>query len=573
MGRPTLNDGGIEAYSKSRLPGDLAANASAAADGDNSTVWQPGFGSQYQEGDWLEYDLARPVTFGDLTLAIVADHRHSVPTSVTVSTENGSRAVELPHVADQGSAGSVVTVPLSFPALAGRDIRITVTGVRQESTTNFYAPTPVALPLGIAEVGIPGVTAAAVPPALPGSCQSNLITIDARPVSVRIAGPAATALDGGEVSLVPCGPDAAGITLGPGDHVVQTALGHSTATGWEIDDLTLDSAAGGAPEATAATAAVSSGPVALPATQPGPAPDVSVIAESDTRQNLSVSGARGPFELVLGESSNAGWTARASSGATGKSVDLGKPQLVDGFANGWQVTRADLRQLGVAQGATFDVSVDWTPQSWVWVALVISGAALFLCVLLAVVGKRQRMWLARRFGLFLEGVLGHVFKRPKHSAHRAAGGVIEGGSTEDGPEESEIISTDPIAPVLASPINDVGRRPRVWIVLIVSVLTGLVVGAVTTPAAGAVALGVAAAAIFFRRARGLATLAAVGFIVAAGANVVSGQVTHALPESSNWPAAFRTAGWLTWFAVVSLGVDAVVTSARRRRPKRAPERP
>ena len=58
---------------------------------------------------------------------------------------------------------------------------------------------------------------------------------------------------GGEAQLVPCGPDAKGITLSAGPHVVETAVGHNppcasaptTCTGWNIDQLALDSAPGG----------------------------------------------------------------------------------------------------------------------------------------------------------------------------------------------------------------------------------------------------------------------------------------------------------------------------------------
>ena len=82
---------------------------------------------------------------------------------------------------------------------------------------------------------------------------SNLLTIDGQPIDVAVVGSTQHALDGGEVQLVPCGPDAKGITLSAGPHVVQTAAGHNppcantptTCTGWNIDQLALDSAAGG----------------------------------------------------------------------------------------------------------------------------------------------------------------------------------------------------------------------------------------------------------------------------------------------------------------------------------------
>ena len=59
-----------------------------------------------------------------------------------------------------------------------------------------------------------------------------------------------------------------------------------------------------------------------------------------------MTGATQPFELVLGESVNKGWKAVAQPApgapAGSHAVDLGTSQLIDGFANGWHVTAADL---------------------------------------------------------------------------------------------------------------------------------------------------------------------------------------------------------------------------------------
>ncbi len=79
---------------------------------------------------------------------------------------------------------------------------------------------------------------------------------------------------------MPCGPDASGITLGAGPHIVQTTAGHNppcastpaTCTGWNIDQLALDSAAGGG--AGPAVFPTSAGTPQLAATQPGPSASV-----------------------------------------------------------------------------------------------------------------------------------------------------------------------------------------------------------------------------------------------------------------------------------------------------------
>jgi len=394
VGRPGSAGTGIVAFSEGRMPGDLRSGAAAALDGNPATAWQPGWGAAHQKGQWLQYDLPKAITFDHLNLRIVADGRHSVPTSITVATERGRRSITLPPVADARTPGATVSVPVTFPALTGNQVRLTVTGVRLEDTTNYYAESPIALPLGIAEVGIPNLVIPPVPASIPTACRSNLLAIDGHPVSVEITGATQTALDNGDLSLHGCGADARGIPLAAGPHILQTVSGHDPAQpkasqGWDIDQVVLDSAPGGAaaPDAPAGQ---------LPATQPGPAPTVTVTDQGTVSQKLAVTGATAPFELVLGQSVNAGWRALADPGpgapAGAHPIDLGRSQLVDGFANGWPVTPAQLAVLGT----TFTVTMTWSPQSEVWLALGVSAVAVALCLALAVLPRRWLAVLPRR---------------------------------------------------------------------------------------------------------------------------------------------------------------------------------
>ena len=86
---------------------------------------------------------------------------------MTVTADNQSTNVALPPLADSPVPGSVVNVPVSFPALTGANIRITVDTARLENTPNYYSQQPIAMPLGIAEVGIPGLHAAPLPEDIP----------------------------------------------------------------------------------------------------------------------------------------------------------------------------------------------------------------------------------------------------------------------------------------------------------------------------------------------------------------------------------------------------------------------
>ncbi|MGO9456907.1 MAG: alpha-(1-_3)-arabinofuranosyltransferase family protein [Acidimicrobiales bacterium] len=569
---------GVVAFSKGRLPGDLRSGAVAAIDGDPTTAWQPGFGAAHQAGDWLEYNLARPITFDNMNLEVVADGRHSVPTAITVTAtqptgHSASRHLTLPPITDGTSAGATTTVPLAFPALSGTHIRVTVTGVRLEYTTNYTVTKPTALPLGIAELGIPGLGAPAFPAALPGTCQSNLLSIDGRPVTTAVVGATSTALDGGEMPLVLCGADARGITLTAGSHVLESQLAHTPAhpstvsceaaddcRGWNVDQLTLDSAPGGGPEPATALGQAP-GPVA------GPAPVVTTTHQGTSTAAVTVTGATAPFELVMGQSVNAGWHAVAhpvaGAPSTARSVDLGSPELVDSFANGWPVGAGDLAAVGaVGPGGThrFDVTFTWAPQKEVWVALAVSATAIAFCV---VAGFLWGPWrrLRRRWR-----------SAGKHGRHAKGQPPAEPGAASEPPPALDPVSADD-APSPALPFANWARRPAWWAVAVAALVAGGVGAAISSPLVG-VAAGVAVAAgLVVVQVRAVTAAVGVGLLAAGGAMVVANQAFHPLPESSNWPMAHQSSAVLVLMAVVFLGADAVieagrrVAARRRRRPR------
>ncbi|OWY59399.1 hypothetical protein B7486_74780, partial [cyanobacterium TDX16] len=73
-----------------------------------------------------------------------------------------------------------------------------------------------------------------------------------------------------------------------------------------------------------------------------------------------------------GQSHNLGWHADADGVG-----DLGEPTLVNGFANGWMVDPADAGSDG-----TIEMSLSWTPQRLVWVAMGLSVLGVLLCLVL-----------------------------------------------------------------------------------------------------------------------------------------------------------------------------------------------
>ena len=410
------------------------------------------------------------------------------------------------------------------------------------------------MPIGIAEVGIPGLEAAALPAELPSSCRDDLVTVDDAPLWISITGSTTAALDRQALTVSLCGPDADGLTLGPGLHTLRSVVGQ--ASGFDIDQLAFDSAPGGGPMPLAAA-------TALTAPQVASAPSVRVDASTPTTIHLSVTGlgsgaGAAPANLILGESINAGWTATVVGGAR-----LGPPVLIDGFANGW---RMDPSSLGIAvHGGTVSVVLQWQPQKRVDVALVISTVAIVGCLVLAFLPLRRRSRRRRgrpsRTAGALDTGAGETAADRTH--------VAPGAATSDAQAPDEPVPPScPVvidAPSLAVPFRAEGPRAPVWVALLAGVLTGAVAGAIATPMAG-VAAGVATVVVLLvPRLRVVLCLVAVACVVAAGGYTVLHQSYHHIPADGAWPLSFGKASKWAWGAVVFLGADGVVDVIVRRR--------
>jgi hypothetical protein len=257
---------------------------------------------------------------------------------------------------------------------------VVVEEVRVVQSTDSFSEDPQTLPVGIAEVGLP-VTVPAGAAAIDTGCRDDLLTVDDRPVAIRITGSAPDAAGGTGVAVEGCD---APLALGAGEHVVRAADGRTT--GLDLDQLVLDSPAAGAAPTTA------------------PAPPVLTIAdEGRSSYDLDVASIGGPFWLVLGQSHNLGWAASADGLG-----DLGPPRIVDGHANGWWVDPGG--------ATTLRVALDWTPQRAVRGGLVASAVAALACLGLVLTGRRRavvRPWsgLGLRLPQLISPVAG-VGERP-----------------------------------------------------------------------------------------------------------------------------------------------------------------
>jgi hypothetical protein len=553
VGRPGSDYSGTVAYSLGRLPNDLRANAMATLDNDPTTVWEPGFGSAHQAGQWLQYELRSPLTFDHLGLQIVADGLHSVPTRITVSTPSGHATVDLPPLADSSVAGGTVDVPVSFPSLTGRSIKITVDSVRILNTLNYYSQTPIALPIGIASVGLPGVAATTPPADVPYSCRGDLLSVDGAPLWVQVTGTTADALDRKALTISLCGPDAHGVSLGPGDHTLRSADGHIAA--YDVDQLVLDSAPGGGPMPLAS-------PTMLAAPVVAPSPAVAVDLSTATAMHLTVQGVATtpgttPFDLILGESINRGWTATVVGGPS-----LGRPVLIDAFANGWRIDPAALAPW--VHGGQLDVAVVWTPQKTVNIAVLVSAAAIIGCLVLAV-------WPVRRRRRTRTGHRAHSPGSSTPGDDDARTGTYEplGPGTADGADPRLVLDR---RPRFQLPFGSEGPRASVVVSVVTAAVAGLVAAGVAAPRAG-LAVGVAVFVVLLvPRFRFVLAMAAVGCVVAAAVYVAVHQNQLHVPDNGSWPQSFGVASEWAWAGVVFLGADGAVDVALRARRRRLDRR-
>ncbi|HEV2310108.1 MAG TPA: discoidin domain-containing protein, partial [Acidimicrobiia bacterium] len=499
LGQPGAADGGVTVTASEHLTTSAPARASSALDGDPTTAWSTQVGDTV--GQWIDVQTPHPVTFDHLNLQVVADGRHSVPTQVRIDAGGESRTVNLPAVADQPSQNAAVPAPITFPALTGNDIRVTITGVRAETTIEYYSDLPTNLPVAIAELGIPGVPRPSVPAAVPSACRSDLLTLDGQPLPVRLVGSTATAVAGGTLQVQACNPDGgepAPLHLSAGKHLLRAVPG--TTTGIDLDGLVLASRAGGA-------GATLTGPATtLAASSAAPAPAVHVQSSGETTVHATVRGAHGPFWLVLGQSFNNGWHAVVNG------RDLGTSELVDGMSNGWLVDPG--------HASTLSVTLKWTPQNRIWIALAISGLTLLLCALLA-------LWPRRRVAV----------------------------ATVDDPD-------GPV--VLASPLVAGGSTPTRRAVISTTAAVALVAGLIVNPLVGVVAGALTVAVLLRPRLRWLLVVGTPAALAVAGAYVVIQQSRFNYPSIFTWPTFFDQVHVVGWLAVIFLSVDATVEFVRNR---------
>ena len=520
LGLPNAQNGRVDVESSSRLAGSPQDGGTAAIDHNPGTAWTTALGVQ-QSGQWVQYSLAKPITFDSMDLKIVADEQHSIPTSLIVAAGGQSVRVNLPRIPTSPKRGSIVAVPVTLPTpLTGKSVRVTVDGVHVATTENYYSGSSQSLPVAIAELGIPGLYSAPPSAELPESCRGDLLTIDGSPLWVSVGGTSADAINRQPLSVSLCGPDANGLHLGAGNHTIRSAFGQTV--GFDIDQLTLSSAPEGGTSAVPPTGA--SSPREASGQRPA-APlkvSVEVKSQSATSMTLSVSGVSSrtrPFALVLGQSISSGWQATIGN------HNLGTPILIDGFANGWRVDPATLSDL--SHGGTMSVSLRWTPQRRVNLALILSALSILGCIALVLATTRRR-WA----------------------------GQVDPSTDE--------IAVSLAEPELALPVESDPGRVASEAALGIAFAMGVIAGLIATPLVGLVVFAASGLALRFPKTRLLLGFAAAGCLLALSVYVTLRQSVFHFQANGGWPARFDNTAGLAWAAVLFLAADATIELIMRR---------
>jgi hypothetical protein len=450
---------------------------------------------------------------------------------VTVDGESVA-TVELPFIESSGvPAGTTVPVDLDLPEpTTGSRFRLTFRRIdaRVADDAVFGDPVP---PVAIAEVGLPGPTVPVRDGRFDSGCRDDLLTVAGDPVGVRVTGTTEDALAGRALAVALCGDDRSGLELGGGRTRLATTRGD--AVGIDIDQLVLRSAAGGTASDAGTTLVTEAAPGSGAGADLG-TPEVEVVRDGDAGLRLRVSGAEPgtPFWLVLGQSYSDGWAATVQG--SGGSRVAERPELVDGFANGWLVTPDE---------GSFEVTLAFTPQATVARAQWLSLLAGLACVALALRPARRRVALPVGAGT-----------GPEAGTAPVAG--INGRAARP---------FDPLPRplTLAPALRYRGDRPPAWAVALVAlavgglgwVLAGLPVGVVVGAAAAAGTVHPGARRWILAGAPAALALAAVW--------VCTVQLLRNPEPGLDWPRQMRAVHPLGWLAALLPVVDLVVGAARR----------
>jgi arabinofuranan 3-O-arabinosyltransferase len=497
FGFPGADAGGVTATSTGRL-GDPIARASSAIDGDPATAWITPIAFVKDSRLDLEFDAAR--TIDHLELEFMADGRHSMPTQLSVTGDDGiARIVELPEF-DRSTKSGRVSASVDIDELTTTTLEVEISG---------FAPverSETVMPVGVVELGIEGVAVPAVPDRIDSGCRTGLLEIDGRPIAVRVDASTADVLRQRRLPFEVCGGP---VSLAAGSHTLRAPMNPDARTGFDLAQVALVSSAGG----RAGTLD--------DVTMSGVAERVDMIEDGRSRVEFEVAASSQARWLVLGQSLNDGWHATVNG------EDLGAPTLIDGYANGWRLEPAadDLES-----NSSLRVVIEWRPQRVVdaslWVSLVAVTAAMAIVVLSSVRLRRHRR---------IAGA------RPATDAPLARDAIA--------------VLPEPEFIGLAREPMTTGRVAAAVVVVLVGGLAGLLVA----PVVGFVVAAVLVGARLRPLLRSVAVALPPIVVFGVGVFMAASQLVRDLPPRFDWPSQFEVLRIPTWIALFVFVGEAVLS--------------
>ena len=504
IGMPSVEQGALTATSAARLAGDLRSRAASGVDGDPATAWQTPVNGAV--GDWIQVQYPQPVSFDRLPVTVVADGRHSVPTRISLQVDGvdgPTLDLAVPAVGRGRRRGATTTVDVPTGEITGTTFRFRIDQVREVASKDWFGGARTVLPAAIAELGLP-VTRAQLPAdtPFPSTCRTDLATVGTTPVGLQAVGTVDQALSRGLLRLASC---AAPVPVPAGRTLLRTTPGADS--GLDVDLLSLASGPGGGPG------------IDTLADPPGPGPTPPPTRTDRTGRltyRARVAGADQPYWVVLGQSLSPGWSATANG------VDLGPPTLLNGYANGWRVDPAT-----VGRNAT--ITLDWTPQRMVWIALWASLVGVLISLGLVIAPTRRR------------------------SGTRPARAAVP-------------VTAVPVTAVRGvGPLSADGPTVPAVQAAAVALAAGGATALAMGPWVGLSAAAVTAAALAVRRGQVLLRVVCVGALGLAALYIVAKQARNQFVVDFDWMNRFEVTHAWALLATALLAVDPLVEVLRRHR--------
>ena len=352
--------------STSRLASNVNAGSWSAIDGKAETAWVPDVSTK--NGQSMTVNLSKSISVDHLNMELVNDGHHGLPSLISLSNGLQTVTVPMPGIPPPASSenGSTSAVTVELPTtLTGKTFTLTIVKKVAPKIIDFSAFGPTSLPIGIAELGLPGVVAPKTPDTVDLSCNTEVLFVNGTPVPVTAHGSVADLIGGKGLRFTGCSPST---SFNKGLNQIESVQTSNIGVTADLVGFGSDIGGGPLPQNDAE--------FQLPAAPA--ATHVKLTSQSRTSLNGTFIGTGAPGTLVLGQSLSSGWKLAID----GKEVTH-TPRLVDGFANGWDLPAFSL-------GKKHTVALTWTPQTVVNWSVYASMVGFVVVLGLAILPRRRR---------------------------------------------------------------------------------------------------------------------------------------------------------------------------------------